>query len=62
MGRLYDSKKEACAKCRNGEETQIDKKTGKYHNVRSSPKKTNKSSGKLTADDLLPIKHKWGSK
>jgi hypothetical protein len=42
MGKFYDTKKEACAKCRNGEETQIDKKTGKYHNVRSSPKKTKK--------------------
>ena len=60
MGKLYDSEKEAIAKCRNGENTQRDKKTGKYHNVRTCPKKTKKSSGLLTVDKLVPIKHKWG--
>jgi len=62
MGKLYDTLEEARAKRRNGEKTQFDEKTEKYHNVRASPKKTNKSSGKLTADDLLPLKHKWGQK
>jgi len=59
MGKPYDSEKEACAKCRNGEKTMKDVKTGKYHNVRVGPKKTNKKSGKLTLNDLVPIKHKW---
>ncbi|MFA5213546.1 MAG: hypothetical protein WC406_09445 [Methanoregula sp.] len=56
MGILYDSKKEACAKCRSGEETQIDKKTKKYHNVRSPPKKKAQSSKKLTYKDLVNLK------
>ncbi|WP_157677641.1 hypothetical protein [Methanoregula boonei] len=60
MGKPYDSEKEASAKCRNGEKTVKDMTTGKYHNVRARPKKTKKSSGLLTADKLVPIKHKWG--
>jgi hypothetical protein len=58
MGKFYNTKKEACAKCRSGEETQIDKKTGKYHNVRSSLKKTNKRL--LGTGDM--VTRDWGKR
>lgn len=62
MGIPYKTKKEAWDNCRIDEVTIIDKSTNRYYNIKKKKCKSLKSSGKLTADDLVPFKEKWGSK